>query len=45
MISDDTVRGVDTIGIFYTEFPLVWPDAGQFLDLVEYRGEDVSVVI
>ena len=45
VISDDTVRGVDTIGIFCTEFPLVWPDASQFLDLVEYRGEDVSVVI
>ena len=45
MISDDTVRGVDTIGILCTKSTLVRPDASQFPNLFEYRGEDVGVVI
>ena len=45
MISDDTIRGVNAVGILCTKFAPVRPDTGQFLDFVEYRDEDIGVVI
>ena len=45
MVSDDTIRGVDTICILCTKFTLIWPDTSQFLDFLEYWYEDIGVVI
>ena len=45
VISNDTICGIDPIDIFCTKFTLVRSDSSHFLDFVEYRSEDISVII
>lgn len=45
MVGDDSISSIDTVFVFITKLAFIRSCASKLLDLGEYRGENVGVVV